>query len=340
MASYTDPEHWYIVMDYIEGQTLEELLARSPKGRLSLNQVAKIGIALCNVLFYLHSRSPAIIYRDVKHSNIMLTPCGRPYLIDFGIARHYQPGQPRDTGPLGSPGYAAPEQYGRMQTTAQTDIYGLGVTLQTPLTGKEPLDIRLQGMPQGVYLPWQLQALLARMMDPDPFKRPQSTSEVKAVLTPYLTSWQPFMSIAGFGLMGMLQSGFIDSSFVRPYLLLALALIVVYCISPLLRSWRTAPAGLSVKAVLIIIGKHMLPSLMLVSVLTLGISLLYDLLAQPRLSQGHPFILWIVGMFSIIVLLAFSLIWLIRRRAMWQPQRAPAQSQSPPLRQQRRNRPS
>ncbi len=97
-TQYTDPEHWYIVMDYIEGQTLEELLARFPKGRLPLNQVAKIGIALCDVLSHLHNQSPSIIYRDVKPSNIMLTPWGRLYLIDFGIARRYRPGQPRDPG--------------------------------------------------------------------------------------------------------------------------------------------------------------------------------------------------------------------------------------------------
>jgi serine/threonine protein kinase len=150
---FTDPEHWYIVMDYIEGQTLEELLARSPKGRLPLGQVAKIGIALCDVLSHLHRQSPSIIFRDVKPSNIMITPWGRLYLIDFGIARRYRPGQPRDTGPLGSPGYAAPEQYGSMQTTAQTDIYGLGVTLQTPLTGKEPWTSACRACPQMCFYP-------------------------------------------------------------------------------------------------------------------------------------------------------------------------------------------
>ncbi len=335
---YTDPEHWYIVMDYIEGQTLEELLARSPKGRLPLKQVVKIGIALCDVLSHLHNQSPSIIYRDVKPSNIMLTPWGRLYLIDFGIARRYQPGQPRDTGPLGSPGYAAPEQYGRMQTTVQTDIYGLGVTLQTLLTGKEPLDIRLQGMPPDVSLPYALQALLTRMTDLDPFKRPRSMAEVKAVLTAFVTSLLPFMSIASFGFMGVVQSGFINSPFVGPYLLLVPALIVGYCLYALLRSWRTARAGLSAKATLIIIGKQLLPSLILVLVLTLGISLLYALLEWSQLSWDHLLVLWMVGTYSVMLLLAFFIIWLKRRRVMWGPQRAPAQSQAPPLQQQRQKR--
>lgn len=95
----------------------------------------------------------------------MLTPWGQVYLIDFGIARRYRTGQLRDTGPLGSPGYAAPEQYGRAQTTPQTDIYGLGATLQTLLTGREPLEIRTQGLPPHIHLPWELRALILQMMD-------------------------------------------------------------------------------------------------------------------------------------------------------------------------------
>jgi serine/threonine protein kinase len=336
---YTDPEHWYIVMDYIEGQTLEELLARSSKGRLSLNQVAKIGIALCDVLAHLHNQSPSIIYRDVKPSNIMITPWGRLYLIDFGIARRYRPGQPRDTGPLGSPGYAAPEQYGRMQTTAQTDIYGLGVTLQTLLTGKEPLDIRLQGMPPDVRIPWKLQALLTRMMDPDPFKRPQSMTEVKAVLTPYVISWQPWLSMMGLGFSSMSLSGFGDSPFVEPYLYLVLALMVGPCIYALLRAWRTAQAGLSAKAATIIIGKQLLSSLALVSAMSLGISLLYVFLARHQLSGDHLFSFWLLGTLCILMALILLISWLKRVYWMLQPQRATVQLQALPMLQQRRKRP-
>ena len=148
-----------------------------------MRQVVKIGITLCDVLSYLHEQKPSIIFRDVKPGNIMYTPWDRLYLIDFGIARRYRPGQAHDTGSLGAPGYAAPEQYGRTQTTLQTDIYGLGATLQTLLTGKEPLEIRLQGLPADVHMPWKLQALLIQMMDQDPSRRPRTMDEVKRSLT-------------------------------------------------------------------------------------------------------------------------------------------------------------
>src|SRR5579872_5014610 len=182
---FTDPDHWYVVMEYIKGETLEGKLKKGRRGRFSIQQVFDIGIALCDVLSYLHTQQSPIIFRDVKPGNIMQTNTGRIYLIDFGIARHYTPGQSKDTTPLGSPGYAAPEQYGKAQTTAQTDIYGLGATLQTLLTGKEPLEILLEGTSQDriiPIIPKKLQMLLARMLEPDPGKRPRSMDEVKQSL--------------------------------------------------------------------------------------------------------------------------------------------------------------
>ena len=182
-SHFTDPERWYVVMDYIEGQTLEETLPQVPEGRLPVEQVIEIGLALCDVLSYLHSQNPPIIFRDVKPGNIMLTPSGKVYLIDFGIARRYRMGQVRDTANLGSPGYAAPEQYGGMQSMDRTDIYGLGATLQTLLTGKEPLEIRLQGWPLEVAIPWELRALIMQMMEPWPIYRTGSIDQIKEVLS-------------------------------------------------------------------------------------------------------------------------------------------------------------
>jgi serine/threonine protein kinase len=192
---FTDADHWYVVMDYIAGETLEDKLKKVRRGRFSTQKVLDIGIALCDVLGHLHAQQPPIVFRDVKPANIMLTKVGRIYLIDFGIARHYAPGQSRDTAPLGSPGYAAPEQYGKAQTTAQTDIYGLGVTLQTLLTGKEPLEIVTSGEKQGRKIkrrvPRRLRPLLQQMLERDASQRPQSMEEVKEHLQRF--SYRPRM---------------------------------------------------------------------------------------------------------------------------------------------------
>ncbi|TMD70275.1 MAG: hypothetical protein E6I91_00305, partial [Chloroflexi bacterium] len=79
-------------------------------------------------------------------------------------------------------GYAAPEQYGKAQTTAQTDIYGLGATLQTLLTGKEPLEILAGGASRDCTIPEKLQTLLTRMLEREASERPQSVDEVKQSL--------------------------------------------------------------------------------------------------------------------------------------------------------------
>src|SRR5690242_15228885 len=114
---FTDMGRWYLVMDFIEGETLEEHLSKLKDGKLPVEKVPEIGVQLCNVLEYLHMRQPPIIFRDLKPANVMLTVHGHAYLIDFGIARHFKPGQAKDTTALGSTGYAAPDQYGKAQTT-------------------------------------------------------------------------------------------------------------------------------------------------------------------------------------------------------------------------------
>src|SRR5438876_12084422 len=106
--SFTEDNRWYLVMDFIDGQTLDDYLEQVNGGKLSIEEVLEIGIQLCSVLDYLHTRHPPIIFRDLKPTNIMHTVRGQLYLIDFGIARHFKPGQAKDTIALGSPGYAAP----------------------------------------------------------------------------------------------------------------------------------------------------------------------------------------------------------------------------------------
>ena len=135
-----------IVMEYIEGKTLNYII--NEEGTQSEERVVQWGKQLCEMLSYLHSCYPPIIYRDVKPANIMLTPRGDLYLIDFGIAREYEEGALADETCLGTIGYAAPEQYGGMgQTDQRTDIYGLGVTLYYLVTGNDPTKPPYEIMP-------------------------------------------------------------------------------------------------------------------------------------------------------------------------------------------------
>ena len=182
---FIDDGRWYLVMDFIEGETLEEHLLKMPGGYLPLKDMLEIAIQLCTVLEYLHTRQPPIIFRDLKPANIMLTPVGSLYLIDFGVARHFKPGKPKDTIPFGSPGYAAPEQYGRAQTTPHADIYSLGVTLYQMLTGIDPSQtpfhfapLQLSGQP----VPTELTTLIMQMLELDESKRPATTAIVKQEL--------------------------------------------------------------------------------------------------------------------------------------------------------------
>lgn len=183
---FTEAGRYYLVMDYIEGQTLEDLLSRMPTGKLPVKSVLAIGMQLCVVLDYLHTRPRPIVFRDLKPANIMVTPQGKLFLIDFGIARQFKPGQTQDTLICGTPGYVAPEQYaGKTQTTPLTDIYSLGATLYRLLTGEDPPLSPLLFMPlnsQSQALPTELVQLIKRMMDSDEYSRPTSTVVVGRAL--------------------------------------------------------------------------------------------------------------------------------------------------------------
>lgn len=185
---FSEAGQWYLVMDFIAGETLEDYLAHSPEGRLPVTEALAIGLQLCDVLTYLHARQPPIIFRDLKPTNVMRTANGHIFLIDFGIARHFKPGQLRDTVAFGSAGYAAPEQYGKTQTTPRSDIYSLGVILHQSLSGNDPanntptpfdfppLDLH------GQHAPVQLKTLLGQMLAMNPNNRPETMSEVKQAL--------------------------------------------------------------------------------------------------------------------------------------------------------------
>ncbi len=131
---FDDHNRHYLVMEYVEGRNLEQELA-AYGGPFPESKVIDIARQLCDVLAYLHSFKPPIVYRDMKPSNVMITPQGRVILIDFGIARLFR-GQSKGTM-IGTMGFAPPEQY-KGEVDPRSDIYSLGATLHYILTGRDP----------------------------------------------------------------------------------------------------------------------------------------------------------------------------------------------------------
>ena len=133
-----DEDSFIIVMDYIEGRSLDKIIEEN--GAQPESFVVEWAKQLCDVFGYLHSRTPAIIYRDMKPANVMLKPDGNIMVIDFGTAKNYEIDLGETTG-IGTIGYAAPEQYigsGLGRTDARTDIYCLGITMYHLLTNIDP----------------------------------------------------------------------------------------------------------------------------------------------------------------------------------------------------------
>ena len=124
----------YLVMDFIEGRNLEEVLVEQD-GPLPESRVVEIARELCDVLSYLHSFDPPVIYRDMKPGNVIVKPDGHVALIDFGIARIFSP-QGKATL-IGTPGFAPPEQYAG-KVDQRSDIYSLAASLHYMVTGRDP----------------------------------------------------------------------------------------------------------------------------------------------------------------------------------------------------------
>lgn len=182
---------FYIVMDFVEGDNLKSILLR--EGAQSQERVIRWGIELAAALDYLHKQTPPIIYRDMKPSNVMLQPDGALKVIDFGIARFYKEGGGDDTKHLGTYGYAAPEQFersdGPSRTDARTDVYDLGTTLYSLVTGITPeTDPYFKPVPIRTIDPSLsagLEKIIIKCTQPDPKDRYQSMEELQKALLNY-----------------------------------------------------------------------------------------------------------------------------------------------------------
>lgn len=173
----------YLVMDYIEGETLLQRFDRQGR-RMPGMQVAGYALQLCDVLDYLHGhRQDPIIYRDLKPSNLMIDMQERLWLIDFGIARRYRSGQDADTVSIGTVGFAAPEQFDGRQTDARTDLYGLGALMYFLLSGGQYRHAASKHLRElDDELPEGLAELVERLLQAEPDDRCQSAAEVRGEL--------------------------------------------------------------------------------------------------------------------------------------------------------------
>ena len=190
---FGEADRWYLVMSFVPGGTLQSYLDAAPGNKLPVHEVVRIGIELCTVLDYLHTHQPQIIFRDLKPLNIMITPKGQIYLIDFGIARHFKQEQTKDTAYYYSVGYAPPEQYGQSQTSPRSDIYSLGATLYQMLTGHNPAS-KPFNFPSlqllNPTIPMPLAKLITQMLELDEHQRPASVAVVKEEFEKVLKSGQ------------------------------------------------------------------------------------------------------------------------------------------------------
>jgi serine/threonine protein kinase len=190
---FKEQGRYYMVMEFIEGKTLDELLESRSKP-FSEDQVLNWARQLCEALSFLHNQKPQpIIYRDIKPGNIMIVQdTDRVKLIDFGIARIYKPHKKKDTIPFGTEGYAPPEQYGKAQTDARADIYALGATLHQLLTLEEPRT-NLMNLPPVRKLNRNVSQRVAeaidKAVDMDKRKRHQSMAEMWEALSGKPPGW-------------------------------------------------------------------------------------------------------------------------------------------------------
>jgi len=182
----------YLVMDYIEGEDLWQMINRL-KRPLDEAQAVRYILQICDAVQYLHEQQPPIIHRDIKPQNIKVTPKGQAVLVDFGIAKVAEQGALTSTGARGvTPGFSPPEQYSGEGTTPRSDIYALGATLYALLTAEKPPDsislltgkAKFDALGQSKFnLSEPLLQAIRHAMQPLESNRPASVADWQAELT-------------------------------------------------------------------------------------------------------------------------------------------------------------
>jgi len=180
----------YLVMDFVEGEDLQDMLERTGEP-LPEQRVLPWIEQVCSALSYLHQQNPPIIHRDIKPANVKITPSGQAMLVDFGIAKLYDPLSKTTAGARAvTAGYSPVEQYGQGRTDARTDVYALGATLYTVLTGCVPPESTQRVVedqlipPQRLnpYISTEIISTITKALQIEPGKRFQSIADFNTSL--------------------------------------------------------------------------------------------------------------------------------------------------------------
>lgn len=184
---YEDSNQLIVIEEYISGTSLQEKIANSD---LSVSDIRSYMIMLCNILEALHSMTPPIIHRDIKPSNIIITSYNYAMLLDFNAAKQFSGQNESDTVLIGTPGYAAPEQYGFGSSSPKTDIYSLGIVLREMLGSITPA-------PDIAPILHRLNLIAERCTQMTPAARYQSVTELKNAVSQSYYPAQHSTSAAG-----------------------------------------------------------------------------------------------------------------------------------------------
>src|SRR5579863_3497991 len=185
--TFQEQGKYYLVMDFIEGKSLLQKLNDNRGQPLDVRDMVDYALQLCDILDYLHKQHPQVIFRDLKPSNVIIAPGGRVFLIDFGIARHFNPAQAGDTITMGTSGFADPEVSPINQANPRSDLYSLGATLHHCLTAKVPNygSNAYQFPPVSNFnrnVPPRLHQLIMQLVEPRSARRPANAGAVKQEL--------------------------------------------------------------------------------------------------------------------------------------------------------------
>ncbi len=188
----------YLVMDFVEGRDLQEILQESQRRGEQLKEIQVLAWAtqLLDALEYMHSQDPPVVHRDIKPSNIKVTPRGTVKLVDFGLVKVLQPNDSRTVTVVqgrGTVAYTPLEQYGGDTgfTDNRSDIYAVGATLYHLLCGQPPVDAKERFLRPGALTPARnlnadisprVERAMFRALSMHPNERPSTARELRDML--------------------------------------------------------------------------------------------------------------------------------------------------------------